>query len=275
MQNYIEEEITLHEFADRFLNVNDYSVPDVYDTSDLGIEVLTLDDNGNEVYKNIDHFVIKDKVKYHYTDGKIKVAADHRFIENGETVFAKDHSDFKKIDEEMFVTDIEVADLHSYLANGRLNHNTTSGGKGLAFHSSVRIRLKGVGKIKQKVNGVDRIVGITVRAQIIKNRMGPPLKSADFDIYFDRGIDDYGSWLKVLKENKILSQGGAWYSYEFEGNNNEELKFQSKDFVELLETRLDVKEELYKKICKETILQYRSGGIDPENIEIDESFDDE
>lgn len=151
---------------------------------------------------------------------------------------------------------------------------TTSGGKALAFHSSVRIRLKSMGKIKQKVNGIDRIIGITVRAQIIKNRMGPPLRSADFDIYFDRGIDDYGSWLKVMKENKLIKQGGAWYTYELD-STQEEVKFQSKDFVELLDTREDVRDDMYKKICKETILQYRSGTVDPDDIEIDDTYDDE
>jgi hypothetical protein len=43
--------------------------------------------------------------------------------------------------------------------------------------------------------------------------MGPPLRSTDFEIYFDRGIDNYGSWLEVMKENKLVKQAGAWYTY--------------------------------------------------------------
>jgi len=145
---------------------------------------------------------------------------------------------------------------------------TTSGGKALAFHASVRLRLKGMGQIKQKVNGNDRTVGMKVRCQVVKNRMGPPLRAADFEIYFDRGIDNYGSWLKVMKENKLVKQAGAWYSY-VDTETGEELKFQSKDWVELMEDRVEIREQIYKKICEESILQYKSNTLDIEKMEID------
>jgi len=144
---------------------------------------------------------------------------------------------------------------------------TTSGGKALAFHASVRLRLKGTGQIKMKVGGQDKIVGMKVRAQVIKNRMGPPLRSTDFEIYFDRGIDNYGSWLKVMKEEKIVKQAGAWYTY-IDTETGEELKFQSKDFIQLMEDREDVREQIYKKICEEQILQYKSDTLDIDNMEV-------
>jgi recombination protein RecA len=144
---------------------------------------------------------------------------------------------------------------------------TTSGGKALAFHASVRLRLKGTGQIKMKVGGNDKIVGMKVRAQVVKNRMGPPLRSTDFEIYFDRGIDNYGSWLGVMKENKVVKQAGAWYTY-VDTETGEEVKFQSKDFIQLMEERLDLKEQIYKKICEETILQYKSDTLDIDNMEI-------
>ena len=144
---------------------------------------------------------------------------------------------------------------------------TTSGGKALAFHASVRLRLKGMGQIKTKVGGNDKIVGMKVRAQVIKNRMGPPLRAADFDIFFDRGIDNYGSWLGVMKDNKLVKQAGAWYAY-IDTETGEEVKFQSKDFIELMETREDLREQIYKKICEETILQYKSDTLDIDSMEI-------
>jgi recombination protein RecA len=144
---------------------------------------------------------------------------------------------------------------------------TTSGGKALAFHASVRLRLKGTGQIKMKVGGNDKIVGMKVRAQVVKNRMGPPLRSTDFEIYFDRGIDNYGSWLGVMKDNKVVKQAGAWYTY-VDTETGEEVKFQSKDFIQLMEERLDLKEQIYKKICEETILQYKSDTLDIDNMEI-------
>ena len=146
---------------------------------------------------------------------------------------------------------------------------TTSGGKALAFHASVRLRLKGMGQIKVKTGGQDKIVGMKVRAQVVKNRMGPPLRCADFDIFFDRGIDNYGSWLGVMKDNKLVKQAGAWYSY-VDTETGEEVKFQSKDFIELMETRDDLREQIYKKICEETILQYKSDTLDIDNMEITE-----
>ena len=145
---------------------------------------------------------------------------------------------------------------------------TTSGGKALAFHASVRLRLKGMGQIKQKVNGNDKVVGMKVRAQVIKNRMGPPLRAADFEIYFDRGIDNYGSWLGVMKENKLVKQGGAWYEY-IDTDTGEIHKFQSKDFIPLMEENEELREQIYKKICEETILQYKTNTLDIDSLELD------
>ena len=143
---------------------------------------------------------------------------------------------------------------------------TTSGGKAIAFHSSCRLRLKSMGQIKLKVGGVDQVVGIKTRAQVIKNRMGPPLRAVDFEIYFDRGIDNYGSWLQMMKTYKLVSIAGAWYTY-VDKETGEELKFQSKDFIELMNDRTDVREQIYKKICESTILQYKSDTLDVEAME--------
>jgi len=144
---------------------------------------------------------------------------------------------------------------------------TTSGGKALAFHASVRLRLKGTGQIKMKVGGNDKIVGMKVRAQVVKNRMGPPLRSTDFEIYFDRGIDNYGSWLKVMKDEKLVKQAAAWYTY-VDTETGEEHKFQSKDFIGLMEENDELREQIYKKICEAQILQYKSDTLDIDNMEI-------
>ena len=145
---------------------------------------------------------------------------------------------------------------------------TTSGGKALAFHASVRLRLKNMGQIKMKQGGQDRTVGMKVRCQVVKNRMGPPLRAADFEIFFDRGIDNYGSWLKVMKENNLVKQAGAWYTY-VDTETGEEIKFQSKDFIEMMGEKEELREQIYKKICEETILQYKGDTLDIDNMEID------
>ena len=136
---------------------------------------------------------------------------------------------------------------------------TTSGGKALPFHASTRIRLKNMGQIK--VGAKNDVIGMKCRAQIIKNRLGPPLRHADFNLYFDSGIDDMGSWLTVLKDHKLLKQGGAWYTIEYDGK---EIKFQSKDFENKLDEIDGLKDHLYKQICDVSILKYKSAdlGID-------------
>lgn len=151
---------------------------------------------------------------------------------------------------------------------------TTSGGKALAFHASVRLRLKNVGQIKTKVGGQDKIVGISVRAQVVKNRLGPPLRSADFEIYFDRGIDNYGSWLTVLKDNKLVKQGGAWYEY-VDTDTGEVVKFQSKDFIVMMQEKPELRDQIYKKICETTILQYKKDTYDIEAMEVDTNLPNE
>ncbi len=148
---------------------------------------------------------------------------------------------------------------------------TTSGGKALGFHSSCRLRMKKMGKLNSKVGGVEQTVGIKTRVQVIKNRMGPPLRSVDFEIYFDRGIDRYGSWLNTMKTYKLVKQGGAWYTW-VDKSSGEEIKFQAKTFEDLLETRPEVKEQMYKQICDAYILGYKEAS-DAANIDSTE-FDD-
>lgn len=153
---------------------------------------------------------------------------------------------------------------------------TTSGGKALAFHSSVRLRLKNMGKIKQGSGNNQKVVGMKARCQVIKNRMGPPMRSADFEIFFDRGIDDYGSWLSVAKDNKIIKGGaGGWYTYERvdpeTGEVGDKVKFQSKDFIDMMEEDEELREELYQHICNATILEYKTNTRDIESMEVDES----
>ena len=126
-----------------------------------------------------------------------------------------------------------------------------SGGKALAYHCSVRVRLNNTGKLKKG----EEIIGNECKAVVVKNRMGPPQRQASFDIYFDSGIADYGSWIKILKENNIVKQGGAYYSYK--KDNGEDWKFQSKDFVSTMQSDNNLKEELYLKICDAVIMKYK------------------
>jgi recombination protein RecA len=139
---------------------------------------------------------------------------------------------------------------------------TTSGGKALPFHASTRIRLKNLGQIKDKKNNN---IGMKMRAQVIKNRLGPPMRHADFELYFESGIDDDGSWLKVMKEHNLVKQGGAWYTMD--NHAGKELKFQSKDWSKQLKD-LEFREYCYNLICDKVILKYEKNfGIDDVVVE--------
>lgn len=147
---------------------------------------------------------------------------------------------------------------------------TTSGGKAIAFHASTRLRLNLMGKIS---NSAGDVIGVKVKANIVKNRLGPPHRTAEFEIYFNRGIDDIGSWLKVMKEEKIVKQAGAWYSYT-DPVSGEESKFQSKDFHAFLEADPVRKESFYNQICDTLIMKYQTE-FDPEAVNIMGASDDD
>lgn len=141
---------------------------------------------------------------------------------------------------------------------------TTSGGKAVQFHSSVRLRLALKGKIK---NSSGDVIGTSVKVEVKKNRIGPPHRVAEFDIYYDRGIDDYSSWLSVLTDAKVIKKSGGWYSYKDE--SGEETKFQSKKFPDFLNENLERKEQFYDLICDHLIMRYReydAGLLDFENV---------
>ena len=145
---------------------------------------------------------------------------------------------------------------------------TTSGGKALPFHASTRIRLKNMGQIKD--NKKDTI-GIKIRAQVIKNRLGPPLRSAEFPLFFDKGIDDFGSWLGVMKDHKLVKQAGAWYT--FTDQDGKDHKFLSKDFGSLL-ADVDTQKYIYDSICEKVILKYDSNKLCIDDVTTDDEFTD-
>ena len=141
---------------------------------------------------------------------------------------------------------------------------TTSGGKALPFHASTRIRLKNKGQIKDSKKNV---IGMTILAQVIKNRLGPPLRKAEFPLYFESGVDDEGSWLQVLKEHKLVKVGGAWYTMD--DHNGNEIKFQSKDWAEKLKDE-DFKSHCYDMICNKVILKYTKADLGIDDVVVTE-----
>ena len=158
---------------------------------------------------------------------------------------------------------------------------TTAGGKAIPFHASVRLRLKNTGQIKAKINGVEQIVGSKTNVQVVKNRIGPPHRKVDYEIYYDSGIDNYGGWLTIMKTFDIVAQSGAHYTLQdvdhVTGQLYGEIKFQSKNFFDKVINIPAVKDRLYSRICDAYIFKYQAGidgGID-DVIITDEVIDEE
>ena len=118
------------------------------------------------------------------------------------------------------------------------NPETTTGGNALKFYSSVRLDIRRIGAIK---DGQD-VVGNRTRVKVVKNKMAPPFKEAEFDIMYGEGISRSGDLLDVGVNAGIIDKSGSWYSYNGEriGQGRENVKKFFQDNPDLFET-VDVK----------------------------------
>ncbi len=90
------------------------------------------------------------------------------------------------------------------------NPETTTGGNALKFYSSVRLDIRRIESIKE---GQD-VIGSRVRVKVVKNKMAPPFKQAEFDVLFAEGISKTGELVDLGTEKRIIEKSGAWYSYK-------------------------------------------------------------
>jgi recombination protein RecA len=138
--------------------------------------------------------------------------------------------------------DVEVEGTHNYFADGVMVHNspeTTTGGKALKFYASVRLDVRRIETLK---DGSDP-VGNRTRVKVVKNKVSPPFKQAEFDILYGQGISREGGLIDMGVEHGFVRKAGAWYTYE--GDQLGQGKENARAF---LKDNPDLADEIEKKI---------------------------
>ena len=107
------------------------------------------------------------------------------------------------------------------------NPETTTGGKALKFYASLRLDIRRLGAVKDK----EDVIGSQVRVKVVKNKVAPPFKQAEFDIMYAEGISHVGLLVDIGSESNIIEKSGAWFSYNGQriGQGRENAKLFLKD----------------------------------------------
>ncbi|MBV8179191.1 MAG: recombinase RecA [Mycobacterium sp.] len=138
--------------------------------------------------------------------------------------------------------DIEVEGNHNYFVDGVMVHNspeTTTGGKALKFYASVRLDVRRIETLK---DGTDA-VGNRTRVKVVKNKVSPPFKQAEFDILYGKGISKEGSLIDMGVDQGFIRKSGSWFTYE-----GEQLGQGKENARSFLMENTDVANEIEKKI---------------------------
>ena len=123
------------------------------------------------------------------------------------------------------------------------NPETTSGGRALKFYASVRLDMRRIGQVKER----DVVIGNRTRVKVVKNKVAPPFRQAEFDIMFDEGISHSALLVDLAAESGVIQKTGAWYAYNDQkiGQGRENTKLFLKDNPALMaEIEVKVKEAL-------------------------------
>ena len=119
------------------------------------------------------------------------------------------------------------------------NPETTTGGNALKFYASVRLDIRRTGAIKKG----DEVIGSETRVKVIKNKVAPPFKEANFDIMYGEGISRMGEIIELGTNIKLVEKAGAWYSY-----NGEKIGQGKENAKEYLREHPEIAEEIEQKI---------------------------
>jgi recombination protein RecA len=145
------------------------------------------------------------------------------------------------------------------------NPETTTGGNALKFYASVRLDIRRTGAVKEG----EEVIGSETRVKVVKNKVAPPFKQAEFQILYGSGINRLGEVIDYGVKLGMIDKAGAWYSYQGnkigQGKNN---------VMKFLQENAAVASELEKRVRAELLespaLSLSAGGPDSDDMEVPE-----
>ena len=149
------------------------------------------------------------------------------------------------------------------------NPETTTGGRALKFYASVRIDVRRADSIKQGTESL----GNRTRAKIVKNKVAPPFKTAEFDIIYGEGVSRLGSIIDMAVDLDLINKSGAWYSYEGTrlGQGKENAKATLEEKPELI---AEIEEKIRTKLLVEGVTPKKKGGSKKSSTDADQETTD-
>ena len=138
------------------------------------------------------------------------------------------------------------------------NPETTTGGNALKFYASVRLDIRRTGAIKKG----EEVVGSETRVKVVKNKVAPPFKQAEFDILYGEGISREGEILELGVAHKLVEKSGAWYSYK--GEKIGQGKDNSREY---LKEHQDIAKEIEAKIRTAVGVNGLPATVDPDTVD--------
>ncbi|MCQ2551551.1 MAG: recombinase RecA [Clostridia bacterium] len=144
------------------------------------------------------------------------------------------------------------------------NPETTTGGRALKFYSSMRLDVRRVESIKSG----DQIIGNRTRVKIVKNKVAPPFKQAEFDIMYGQGISKSGDLLDCAVEAKIIEKAGSWYSFEGDriGQGRENVKAYLEDNLDVMDKVEGMLLDTIKPVSDEDVQDIMDMLIDEDGV---------
>ena len=123
------------------------------------------------------------------------------------------------------------------------NPETTTGGNALKFYASVRLDIRRVGSIKKG----EEVIGSETKVKVVKNKVAPPFRQADFDILYGEGISRHGEIIDLGSAHNIVEKSGAWYSYN--GDRIGQGKDNAREFLrEHSDMALEIENKIREKL---------------------------